>query len=75
MYWSNFDVGSYVEPSPKGFIQKSTLAGKKEVMDWLDIHFDEVIYYGKNHCPVQILRNCVHPKEGLSIFEASKCQE
>lgn len=37
-------------------------------MDWLGIHFDENIYYGKNHCPVQILRNCVHPLIGASIL-------
>ena len=68
MYWSNFDVGDYKEPIPKDFINLANLAGKQKMMDWLDIHYDENIYYGKNHCPVQILRNCVHPNEGLSIY-------
>lgn len=68
VYWSNFDVGDYQEPKPKDFINLSNLAGKKKLMDWLDIHFEETIYIGNNHCPAQILRNCVHPNEGLSIL-------
>ena len=68
MYWSNFDVGDYQEPVPKEFINLANLAGKKKLMDWLDIHFDENIYIKGNHCPAQILRNCVHPNEGLAIL-------
>lgn len=67
-YWSNFDIGSYVEPIPKDFINLSNMEGKRKLMEWLDIHFDETVYYGKNHCPAQILRNCVHPREGLEIL-------
>lgn len=67
-YWSNFDIGDYQEPIPKDFINLANLAGKKKLMDWLDIHYEENIYYGNNHCPAQILRNCVHPREGLSIW-------
>lgn len=68
MYWSNFDVGDYEEAMPKDFINLANVAGKKKLMDWLGIHYEENIYYGGNHCPAQILRNCVHPNEGLSIF-------
>ena len=68
MYWSNFDVGDYAEEKPENFINLSNLAGKQKLMDWLGIHFEEKIYIGKNHCPAQVLRNCVHPNEGLSIF-------
>ena len=68
MYWSNFYVGDYQEPVPKDFINLANLAGKKKLMDWLDIHFDENIYIKGNHCPAQILRNCVHPNEGLAIL-------
>lgn len=67
-YWANFDVGDYEEPMPKDFINKADLAGKRDLMDWLGIHYPENIYYGDNHCPAQILRNCVHPNEGLAIF-------
>lgn len=69
MYWSNFDVGDYQEPIPQNFINLANLAGKKKLMDWLGIHYPENIYYGNNHCPAQILRNCVHPNEGLAILE------
>lgn len=72
LFWSNFPITHFDIESPKNFINNSTLAGKKLMMDWLGIHFDEVIYYGKNHCPVQILRNCVHPDLGLSIFNDAK---
>ena len=69
IYWANFDVGDYVEPVPSDFINLANLAGKQKLMDWLGIHYPENIYYGKNHCPAQILRNCVHPNEGLAIFK------
>jgi len=68
LFWANFPITAEEIKQPKGFIQKSNLQGKKEMMDWLGLQFDEVIYYKKNHCPVQILRNCVHPKLGLSVF-------
>lgn len=68
MYWSNFDVGTYAEAVPKDFIKLSNVAGKRKLQDWLGIHYDEHIYYGNNHCPAQILRNCVHPNEGLAIY-------
>lgn len=71
-YWSNFDVGDYEEPTPENFINLANLAGKKKLMDWLDIHYEENIYVGNNHCPAQILRNCVHPNEGLEIFNRAK---
>jgi hypothetical protein len=45
---------------------------KKMLMDWLDIHYEKNIYYKDNHCPTQILRNCVHPDVGLHIFNAVK---
>jgi DNA (cytosine-5)-methyltransferase 1 len=71
LFWSNFQINALEVKQPKGFITKSSLKGKKEMMDWLGLHFDEVVYYKKNHCPVQILRNCVHPNLGLAVFEDS----
>jgi len=69
MVWSNLDLSRIQDvKTPKGFINKSNLAAKQEMMDWLDIHYEENIYYGTNHCPVQILRNCVHPDLGLAIL-------
>lgn len=71
LLWSNFNIDVEEVKQPKGFITKSNLQGKKEMMDWLGFHFDEVVYYKNNHCPVQILRNCVHPKLGLDILNCA----
>ncbi|MEK6878299.1 MAG: DNA cytosine methyltransferase, partial [Nanoarchaeota archaeon] len=71
LFWANFDIQAQEVKQPKGFITKSNLQGKKEMMDWLGLHFEDVIYYGKNHCPVQVLRNCVHPNLGLEIFNSA----
>ncbi len=68
IYWSNFDIGDHSEKTPPNFVNLCNLEGKNKLMDWLGIHYPENIYYGGNHCPAQILRNCVHPNEGLSIF-------
>ncbi len=72
IYWSNFDFPYYVEPTPPDFINLCNVAGKKKLMDWLGIHYAENIYYGNNHCPAQILRNCVHPNEGNAIYMAAQ---
>lgn len=71
VFWSNFEFKAEDIPRPQGFINKCNLDGKRALQDWLGIHYDENIYYGNNHCPAQILRNCVHPKLGLQIFEQS----
>ena len=68
LFWSNFDISDCEIKQPTNFIQKSSLEGKKELMEWLGIHFEEIVYYENNHCPCQILRNCVHPNLGLSIY-------
>lgn len=68
LFWSNFELTEFTVDQPKNFINLATVESKKIMMDWLGIHYDKNIYYGTNHCPVQILRNCVHPKVGLSIL-------
>ena len=73
LFWSNFDIGSIDIPSqPKNFINQTNLAGKYALMDWLDIHFEEKLYIGKNHCPAQVLRNCVHPLVGKQVLDNLK---
>lgn len=72
VFWSNFDFDVEDEPRPADFINLANLAGKKKLMDWLGIHFEENIYYAGNHCPAQILRNCVHPKIGEQIMSAAR---
>lgn len=69
MYWANFDVGEYKEPTPENFINLCNVDGKNKLMNWLGIHYPENIYYTGNHCPAQILRNCVHPNEGAAILK------
>lgn len=72
LFWSNFDFGEIKDVKrPPNFINKCNLAGKKAMQEWLGIHYEENIYYGDNHCPAQILRNCVHPEIGLQIFNAA----
>ena len=67
MFWSNFLILANDHPRPRDFINLANLAGKQKMMDWLGIHYSENIYYDGNHCPAQVLRNCVHPSVG------SKC--
>jgi len=68
LFWANFKINQVKVEQPQNFINKANMEGKKATMDWLGIHFEETIYYGKNHCPVQILRNCVHPIVGEAVF-------
>tara|TARA_R110000803_G_scaffold149830_1_gene215285 strand:- start:38 stop:658 length:621 start_codon:yes stop_codon:yes gene_type:complete len=73
LFWSNFDIGSIdIPPQPKNFINQTNLAGKYALMNWLDIHFEEKLYIGKNHCPAQVLRNCVHPLVGKQVLDNLK---
>lgn len=71
LFWSNVELGLGDFPVPRppaDFINLCNVAGKKALMDWLGIHYDENIYFGNNHCPAQILRNCVHPLVGQRIM-------
>jgi DNA (cytosine-5)-methyltransferase 1 len=70
LFWSNFEIPEMIDlpKSPKGMMNLATVGQKEEMMDWLGIHYEENIYYDGNHCPVQILRNCVHPKLGLHVI-------
>ena len=71
MFWGNFEFSADDVKRPANFINMANLAGKKALMEWLGIHYDENIYYDGNHCPAQVLRNCVHPLLGEQIFKAS----
>lgn len=72
LFWANFAFEADDVPTPANFINQCNVAGKRALMEWLDIHFEENIYYGSNHCPAQILRNCVHPKVGEQILRAAR---
>ena len=72
-FWCNFDL-TFVNDvkRPPNFIKSQNLKAKEMLMDWLGIHYEEKIYYENNHCPTQILRNCVHPDLGLDVFSAAQ---
>jgi len=70
LFWSNFTLGAIDIPEqPANFINLTNIAGKYALMDWLGIHFEEKIYIRTNHCPAQVLRNCVHPLVGKQILD------
>lgn len=73
LFWSNFNITPMVNPpkSPPDMINTTTVGKKKVLMDWLGIYYDENIYYEGNHCPVQVLRNCVHPDLGGHVFNCA----
>ncbi len=71
LFWSNFEIPFFKEPKFKNFINEQNLNAKEKLMDWLGIYFEENIYYEGNHCPTQVLRNCVHPEIGKHIFNSA----
>lgn len=72
LFWSNFDIPDFQAPKFKNFINEQNLKAKEKLMEWLGIFYDKNIYYEGNHCPTQILRNCVHPDTGEHILKAAK---
>jgi len=71
-FWSNFDISQFDLPSPKGFITAGAAKETEKLKEWLGIHYEGNIYYKNNHCPGQVLRNCVHPDLGLHVFNESR---
>lgn len=67
LFWSSFDFPEF--EVDRSLLENIAYTSKQVMMDWLGIHFPENIYYGGNHCTVQILRNCVHPKLGQHILK------
>ena len=71
-FWSNFEILPIEVPNIKGFITNGTVAETQKMKDWLGIQYEGNIYYKGNHCPGQVLRNCVHPEVGLHIINESE---
>ena len=71
LFWSNFNIGNFEVKNIKGFINKGTVAETQHLKDWLGIQYDGNIYYKGNHCPGQVLRNCVHPTTGQYILDCA----
>ena len=69
LFWSNFDLDEIEEvKSPSNFINKGNNQGVEELKKWLDLKYEGNLYYENNHCPGQVLRNCVHPLIGKQIL-------
>lgn len=70
LVWSNFDIDYIETPKLKGFINRGTLKDAEILKQWLGLNYKGSIYYENNHCPCQVLRNCVHPKIGKHILDS-----
>ena len=71
LFWSNIPLfGIEDVKRPKGFINSGTVKESEKLKEWLGIHYEGNLYYKNNHCPGQILRNCVHPDKGEQIFNS-----
>lgn len=71
-FWSNFEIPKFEMKNIPNFIQGDSPKEIQALKDWLGIQYDGNIYYGKNHSPGQVLRNCVHPDLGLHVFNSFK---
>ena len=70
LFWSNLNLENIEEvKSLSNFINKGDSKGVQELKDWLGIQYQGNLYYEKNHCPGQVLRNCVHPMIGKQILQ------
>ena len=66
--WSNYSIPKFELRSPQGFITGTSVEAAERLKEWLGIHYEGNLYYKNNHCPAQILRNCVHPLLGQHVF-------
>jgi len=68
LFWSNFSINCKEKPWPSNAINLTTTEGSKTLKEWLGIHYEGNVYYDNNHCPAQVLRNCVHPEVGQQVL-------
>ena len=65
-YWSNFRI-TPVTDLP--IIKDMSRATREQMAKYLGFNYSGKNYYIKgNHDPAQVLRNCIHPKEGAHIL-------
>jgi len=65
-FWSNFIISKFKMQKISGFIETN----KEALMKWLGIYINKNIYDG-SHDERKVLRNCVHPKVGLHVFNCA----
>lgn len=74
-FWSNFPIPNFEIENPKNFINNTNVEGAESLKKWLGISYKGNIYYKNNHCPAQVLRNCVHPSMGEHILKCAELNE
>lgn len=72
IFWSNFDITPFHMKNHESFIVTDSVSGAQKLKEWLGIHYEGNLYYGKNHSPAQVLRNCVHPDLGAHILSCAE---
>ena len=75
LFWSNVDLGGIQVPHYKDFINSTNVDASEKLKEWLGIEYEGNLYYGDNHCPSQVLRNCVHPVVGEQIMKRAIAQD
>lgn len=68
LFWSNFRIFAFELDNHDNFIKAESPQEIESLKKWLGINYEGNIYYGDNHSPAQVLRNCVHPELGLHVF-------
>lgn len=75
LFWSNFEIPDIAEEKPPiDFINDQNMTAKDKLCDWLGLKYEKNVYYEGNHCPTQVLRNCVHPKIGAQVLSAAMAE-
>lgn len=73
-FWSNFNITPIKVDTVKNFIQGDSPEDIKRLKELIGIEYDGNIYYGKNHSPGQVLRNCVLPEISRHILYCAEKQ-
>lgn len=67
LFWSNFKISNCYVPHLPGLFDFGTLDDKKYITEWLGFDTSQSLYSTSKNS-LQVLRNCVHPLIGQSIF-------
>ena len=73
--WSNFIISFLQVKNFNNFIQADSKKEMDAMKKQLGINYEGNIYYGKNHSPGQVLRNCINPELGLHILNCALQKE
>lgn len=69
VFWANFFISDDFEaPHFPDMMNATNVKASERLKEWLGLSYEGNIYYEGNHCPAQVLRNCVHPELGLHIY-------